>query len=67
MSEEIIPCSTEHVWGGRRMVDLLDPNKHEPQHPELWGVPCDCGRIKIAGENDCGCLVKVWEFQVVDN
>ena len=67
MEQQEIPCRPDHKWGGKRMIELLDPNKFEPQHPELWGVPCDCKKLKIVSENKCGCIVPRWEFQTIEN
>lgn len=70
MEENEIPCKREHVWNGRRMVDLLDPMNYQAQHPELWGKACDCGRMKIIGENASGCActnTARWEFQTSEN
>lgn len=67
MEENEIPCKNEHLWNGRRMVELLDPMKLEVQHPELWGKACGCGRMKIFGEATSGCACDGsvrWEFQI---
>lgn len=67
MEENEVPCKREHLWNGKRMVELLDPMRLEVQHPELWGKPCDCGAIKIFGESISGCACDNsvrWEFQI---
>ncbi len=70
MEQETIPCKNEHLWGGRRMVDLLNSQIFQPQHTELWGVACDCKKLKILGENMSGCACdnsQRWEFQISGN
>ncbi len=50
-------CSPYHRWNNERPVvnkDIL-----EVQHPELIGVPCDCGRI-LYDEGPCGCSKDEW-------
>lgn len=65
MEQPKIPCSEGHTWEGVR--PLVDPNKMEPQFQRFWGKPCDCGRMKIAAESECGCFVKQWEIQIIAN
>lgn len=67
MEENEVPCKREHLWNGRRMVELLDPMRLEVQHPELWGTACDCGKILIIAESTSGCACDNsvrWEFQI---
>ncbi len=70
MENNEIPCRSEHLWDGKRMVELLDPMKHEAQHPELWGKACDCGRMRVIAEGIVGCACDGsarWEFQTSES
>jgi hypothetical protein len=51
--EQPIPCRVEHTWNG--IAPHVDTNRYEPQFPELWNKPCDCGKVKILQESGCGC------------
>lgn len=64
--EERIPCKDGHEWD--HVKPSVDPNRFEPQFPELWGKPCDCGKVKILQESGCGCSGgNKWEIVVVQN
>lgn len=63
MEQPKIPCSEGHTWEGVR--PLIDSSKMEPQFKHFWGQACDCGRMKIVAESECGCYVKVWEIQII--
>lgn len=50
-------CTYFHTWNNERPT--VDPRRLEIQHPELIGLPCDCGRVTY-DEEPCGCSREEW-------
>lgn len=50
-------CAYFHTWNNERPI--VDRHRLEIQHPELIGIPCDCGRVTY-DEAPCGCSREEW-------